>query len=159
MNFEPSDDQTMIAETFSRFLDEHSSMARVRAALPTGFDKALWTGLAELGALAMRVPEEAGGLGLGLFDAVLLMEQAGRTLVSGPLAETIVAARVLGILNGDSDLQAKIASGEAVASIAFSRCRVAALAADCRGRGRRGGHCPRWQQHHPRGPDRRRAQP
>ena len=27
MNFEPSEDQQMIAETFARYLDEHSSMA------------------------------------------------------------------------------------------------------------------------------------
>jgi hypothetical protein len=29
MNFHPSEDQAIIAEAFSRFLDEHSSMARV----------------------------------------------------------------------------------------------------------------------------------
>ena len=95
MNFDLTDDQEMMRDMFVRFLDEHSSIARVRSAAPSGFDPALWTGLAELGALSIRVPEEAGGLGLGLFDAVLLMEEAGRTLVSGPLAETLVVARML----------------------------------------------------------------
>ena len=84
MNFEPSDDQTMIAETFARFLDEHSSMPRVRAALPSGFDAELWRGIAEMGGFGMRLSEEAGGLGLGLIDAALLMEEVGRTLASGP---------------------------------------------------------------------------
>ena len=46
-------------------------------------------GLAEMGAFALRVPEAAGGLGLGLFDAVLLMEEVGRTIASGPIAEAI----------------------------------------------------------------------
>jgi len=86
LNFEPAEDQLMIAESFARFFDEHSSMARVRAAMPLGFDAALWRGLAEMGAFAMRVPESAGGLELGLLDAALVMEEAGRTLASGPVA-------------------------------------------------------------------------
>lgn len=121
MNFELTDDQQMMRDMFVRFLDEHSSMARVRAAAPSGFDAALWRGLAELGALSIRVPEEAGGLGLGLFDAAILMEEAGRTLVSGPLAETLVAARLMALLGGDAaaDLLGQVMTGDTVASIAF----------------------------------------
>ena len=77
MNFDLTDDQAMLRTTFARFLNEHSTPARVRAALPSGFDPALWKGLGELGAFAIRVPESAGGLGLGLLDAALLMEEAG----------------------------------------------------------------------------------
>src|SRR5210317_659349 len=95
MNFDLTEDQTMMGDMFARFLDEHSSMERVRSAQDTGFDQALWTGLAELGAFSIRVPEEDGGLGMGVFDATILMEEAGRTLVSGPLAEVLVAARLL----------------------------------------------------------------
>src|SRR5579871_4129001 len=98
MNFDLTDEQVMVRDTFARFLDENSSTARVRAAIETGgFDRALWTGLAELGAFALRVPEDAGGLGLGAFDAALLMEEAGRTLASGPLAETLIATRLLAL--------------------------------------------------------------
>ena len=56
MNLDLSQDQEMMRETFARFLNENSSPARVRAALPGGFDRALWTGLAELGAFSLRVP-------------------------------------------------------------------------------------------------------
>ena len=100
MNFDLTEEQEMVRDTFARFLDENSSSTRVRAAMPSGFDPALWQGLAELGALSLRVPEEAGGLGLGLFDAAILMEEAGRTLASGPLAEALVAARLLAQLGG-----------------------------------------------------------
>ncbi len=122
MNFNLSDDQRMMRETFARFLDEQSSMARVRSAAGTnGFDGALWQGLAELGAFGLRVPEEAGGLGLGLMDAVVLMEEAGRTLASGPLAETLVATRLLAILAGDaqSPLLERVLAGDKVLSLAF----------------------------------------
>jgi len=95
MNFEPTADQALMAESFARFFDEHSSMRRVRAALPTGFDPAMWRDFAELGGLGIRVPEQSGGSGLGLFDAALLMEVVGRTLASGPIAEAIVTARIL----------------------------------------------------------------
>ena len=121
MNFEPSDDQKMIGETFARFLDEHSSIPKVRAAMPLGFDAGLWRGLAELGAFAMRVPEAAGGLGLGLLDAALLMEEVGRTLASGPIAEAVIAAPLLA-LSAEADvaeLAGRLAAGEAVATLAM----------------------------------------
>ena len=38
MNLEPSDDQQMMLDSFTRFLDAESSIERVRAALPVGFD-------------------------------------------------------------------------------------------------------------------------
>jgi alkylation response protein AidB-like acyl-CoA dehydrogenase len=123
MNFDLSEDQRMMRESFARFLDEHSSPERVRrAAAAGGFDPALWRGLAELGAFSLRVPEEAGGVDLGVMDAVVLMEEAGRSLASGPLAETLVAARVLATLGRDAhaDLLAQVLSGDKVLTLAFA---------------------------------------
>ncbi len=87
----------------------------------SGFDRALWKGLAELGAFSIRVPEAAGGLDLGLLDATVLMEEAGRTLASGPIAETLVAARLLALLGGteNSALLKRVLSGASVVTIAF----------------------------------------
>ncbi|WP_298685804.1 acyl-CoA dehydrogenase [uncultured Sphingomonas sp.] len=118
MNFEPTDDQAMVVETFARFLDEHSSMARVRAALPSGFDADLWRGIAEMGAFALRVPEDAGGLGLSTFDAALIMEEVGRTLASGPIVEAIVAARLLATL-GESETLGRLTAGDAIVGLAL----------------------------------------
>ena len=119
MNFELSEEQELMRDSFARFLDEQSSTVRVRAAMPSGFDAKMWREFAELGALSIRVPEGAGGLGLGLLDAALLMEEAGRTLVSGPLAETLVSARLLALLGGQDDLLSRVLAGQAVASIAL----------------------------------------
>lgn len=119
MNFDLTDDQTMLRDTFARFLDSASSMALVRKGVEAGgFDQALWTGLADLGTFTIRVPENAGGLDLGLHDAVLVMEEVGRTLAHGPIAETIVAARLLGELGCEPALLADVMSGARVASIA-----------------------------------------
>ena len=121
MNFELSEDQQLMRDTFARYLNEHSSMVRVRAALPSGFDPALWAGLADLGALSLRVPEEAGGVGLGLLDAAVLMEEVGRTLASGPVAEALIAARLLATLDpgAHADLLDKVTTGRAIVSIAL----------------------------------------
>ena len=125
MNFDLTDDQEMMRDMFARFLGENSSLARVRAAESSdGFDAALWKGLAEQGALSIRVPESAGGLGLGLFDAAVLMEEAGRTLASGPLAEALVAARLLAELGGDEALLAEVLSGDTVATLALHDAAV-----------------------------------
>jgi len=119
MNFGINDEQRMLRDTFARFLDSESSTARVRKANEAGgFDPALWRGLAELGTFSMRVPENAGGLGMGTLDAALVMEEAGRTLASGPIAEAQMAARLLGMLPGHGLLEGVIAGGK-VATLAF----------------------------------------
>jgi 3-oxochol-4-en-24-oyl-CoA dehydrogenase len=121
MNLEINDDQLLVRESFARLLDDLSSMDRVRAAQPAGFDPELWTGLAELGAFGMRVSEESGGLGMATFDAAIVMEQAGRTLASGPLVETLMAARLLGALGGDDHAATlgRIIDGSCPATLAF----------------------------------------
>lgn len=121
MNLDLTEDQTIMRDSFARFLGEHSSMARVRAALPSGFDPALWKGLAELGAFSIRTPEDAGGAGLGVFDACILMEEAGRTLASGPIAEAILAAQLLARLGGRDQhkLLQKVLAGEVLITLAY----------------------------------------
>ncbi|MGE3692852.1 MAG: acyl-CoA dehydrogenase family protein [Novosphingobium sp.] len=120
MNFGLNDDQQMLRDTFARFLDENSSMARVRKANEAGgFDAELWRGLAELGTFSMRLGEAAGGLGMGTIDAALVMEEVGRKLASGPIAEALVAARLLGDLGADPALIEAVTSGAKVATLAF----------------------------------------
>ena len=116
MNFDLTAEQEMVRDTFARFLDENCTPQRLRATEAAGFDPELWQGLAELGAFGLRVPEEAGGLGLGTFDAAVVMEEVGRTLGAGPIAEAILAARVIGMLGGDPS---SIVAGEQVASLAL----------------------------------------
>ncbi|MFI1652991.1 acyl-CoA dehydrogenase family protein [Streptomyces avidinii] len=60
-----------------------------------GVDRALWRELGEAGFFALRLPESEGGVGLGLPEAVLVFEEAGRALVPGPLVATHLAAGVV----------------------------------------------------------------
>jgi alkylation response protein AidB-like acyl-CoA dehydrogenase len=102
MNLVLPDDSRAVLEMFERFFEQESSAARVRAAEPVGFDPALWRELVSLEAPFLRLAASAGGGGMGLFDACLMMEQAGRRLASAPLAESVVALRMLGELGGDA---------------------------------------------------------
>ena len=121
MNLEPTAEQTLVVDTFARFLDENSGTGRVRAALPSGFDASLWRELARLGAFGMRAPESAGGLGLPLFDAVLVMQEIGRTLASGPAAEAMVAAGLLAQVGGEAEraLLRQVLAGDKVVVMAL----------------------------------------
>ena len=118
MKLDLSEEQTLLSESVSRFLRVESSPARVRAAEPLGFDRALWAGLVEMGVPAMHVPEAAGGGGMSLLDAVLVAEQCGRYLASAPIVEVIVATRLLAEF-GAGDWLARIGGGEAVVTLAL----------------------------------------
>ena len=53
-----------------------------------GWSRARWALLADMGVVGLTVPETYGGLGLGLVDLVLLLEEAGRAGLPEPLLET-----------------------------------------------------------------------
>jgi acyl-CoA dehydrogenase len=121
MDLKPSSDQTHIRDEARRLLAERAGSEQLRRAIKAdGFDAALWATIAgELGWCAVAVPEEAGGLGLGTFELVLLAEECGRRLAPAPfwstacLAAPLVAA--LGAGKARSVLLARIAAGEAAA--------------------------------------------
>ena len=66
--------------------------------------------MAEQGWLAIELPEDDGGLGLGMVELAVLCEEIGRRLVAAPFLPTIVA---LGALCGD-EARAVAANDEVV---------------------------------------------
>jgi alkylation response protein AidB-like acyl-CoA dehydrogenase len=119
------EDSLPVQEAFERFFAAESTSARVRAAEPTGFDPALWRELVAMDAPLMRTSADAGGGGMSLFDACLVMEQAGRRLAAAPLAESMVALRALGELGGDvaRDWIEKSRDGETLLTLALRQAR------------------------------------
>jgi alkylation response protein AidB-like acyl-CoA dehydrogenase len=61
-----------------------SRIRKLRFTLP-GYDPAVVTRMGEMGWLAMRVPEEAGGAGMGLAELAALAEALGQGVVPEPL--------------------------------------------------------------------------
>jgi len=120
-------DSLPVKEMFERFFAAESTSARVRAAEPVGFDADLWRELVSIDAPFIRLDAEAGGGGMSLFDACLMMEQAGRRLASVPLAESVVAIRILGQLGGDRARQwiQRVRDGETVLTLALLEAKPA----------------------------------
>ncbi|MET9676037.1 acyl-CoA dehydrogenase family protein [Streptomyces sp. NPDC006482] len=93
MDFRLTEDQRAlrkgVRELLARLFDREALRAAVDA---PSLDRGLWRELGAAGFFALRLPEEEGGVGLGLPEAVLAFEEAGRCLVPGPLVATHVAA-------------------------------------------------------------------
>ncbi len=106
MNLTLTAEQQMLQEAATRLFAAESTPQRVRAAEASaqapGFDAALWQQLVEGGFATLRMPEPDAPAGMGLLEAVLLAEIAGAHLASVPLAEAVVAARLLALLPGDA---------------------------------------------------------
>ena len=125
MNFEFSDDQKQLRDQAQRFLAEKCPPKAVRAVLEgsAGYDKALWSGLAEMGFLGVAIPEEFGGTGAGHLELCVIAEEMGRALAPVPFSSTVyLAAEALMLAGSDAQKQKwlpKIASGEAIGTLAL----------------------------------------
>ncbi|MEU4349123.1 acyl-CoA dehydrogenase family protein [Streptomyces sp. NPDC023838] len=101
MDFRLTDDQRALRTGVRELLARRFDGPALRAAVDEGgLDRDLWRALGEAGFFALRLPEEAGGVGLGLPEAVLVFEEAGRALLPGPLIATHLAA---GLVDGAAE--------------------------------------------------------
>jgi alkylation response protein AidB-like acyl-CoA dehydrogenase len=100
VRFGLTDDQLAFRDAVRDLLSKECSPAVVRAAweAPAGqLDRGVWDALAEMGVLAMLVPEDQDGLGLDETWLVPILEEAGRAALPHPLVDTaMVAAPLLG---------------------------------------------------------------
>ncbi|MFG2829850.1 acyl-CoA dehydrogenase family protein [Streptomyces sp. NPDC048434] len=103
MDFQLTDDQRALRDGTRELLAGRFGRDRLRAAVgDPALDRALWRELGAAGFFALRLPEEDGGVGLGLPAAVLVFEEAGRALLPGPLvACQLLAGAVDGVAAGE----------------------------------------------------------
>ncbi|WP_055490445.1 acyl-CoA dehydrogenase family protein [Streptomyces sp. TP-A0356] len=105
MRFRLTDDQKALKSGVRDLLAGRFGRDALRAAVerPGVLDRALWRELGAAGFFALRLPEADGGVGLGLPEAVLVFEEAGRALLPGPLVAThLAAAEVPGAATGQT---------------------------------------------------------
>ncbi|ELS54070.1 acyl-CoA dehydrogenase family protein [Streptomyces viridochromogenes] len=105
MRFQLTEDQRALRDGVRELLARRFGREELRAAVdaPGRLDRALWRELGAAGFFALRLPEAEGGVGLGLPEAVLAFEEAGRALVPGPLVATHLAAgQVPGAATGEA---------------------------------------------------------
>lgn len=69
--------------------------ARVLRDAATEIDRSAWDAIVKAGWLATLVAEKHDGLGLGMFDLALALEETGRQIVMAPLVEAAIAVRAV----------------------------------------------------------------
>ncbi|WJV48034.1 acyl-CoA dehydrogenase family protein [Streptomyces flavofungini] len=93
MDFQLDDDQRALRRGLRDVLEGRFGRDALRAAVAElRIDRKLWRALGDAGFFALCLPEDAGGVGLGLPEAVLAFEEAGRVLLPGPAVATFLAA-------------------------------------------------------------------
>lgn len=98
------EDEALIADTFQSFFDNECPTSVVRAAEPLGFDRSLWSSLAQMEALAMGAVADHGGGGATMSQLVLVAKAMGTVVAPVPLVEHLVATRALGAAVTASEL-------------------------------------------------------
>lgn len=123
MDFNHSDDRTMLKDMVSRFLADNYPLAdRNRSAENTeGFSRDIWQQFADLGLIGALFDERHGGFGGAGFDISVLFEALGRGLVNEPfLASAILGGGVIAELGEDAqkDILADVIAGKTLLALA-----------------------------------------
>jgi alkylation response protein AidB-like acyl-CoA dehydrogenase len=125
MNFGFNDEQELLRSTARKFFENECGSDTVRRLMetPEGISPDLWTKLAEQGWLGLVYPEAYDGMGLGLVDLVVLMEEMGRAVVPGPYFSAVLLGG-LAILEAGGEGQKKewlpkIAAGDRRVALAW----------------------------------------
>ncbi len=92
MDFALSNEQQMLQESARRFFADRHPIRRARLALPwsDALQRELWRDMAGMGWLGLLAPESQAGLQLGMCEAFLIAEAAGRQLLNLPFAASAV---------------------------------------------------------------------
>ncbi len=85
----------MLRETAGRLFQAHCDTATQRLADQGTWPVALWAAVEEAGLHRALVPEDAGGFGVPVADALSLLKVAGAHALPLPLAETMLASWLL----------------------------------------------------------------
>ena len=146
MNFDFSEEQTMIKDSVSRFVREEYDFDTRRKIINSdeGMSREFWSMFAELGWLSVPFAEEYGGFAGAVEDIAAVMEEMGKGIVVEPYASTVVVFG--GLLSASTNKVLKseviptIIDGSCLGSLAsveaqsrYEMCDVATTATPCDG--------------------------
>ncbi len=127
MNFDFSDDQKLLRDQARKFLTDKCDRSTVRTVLEDNsnyYSSDLWKSISEMGWTGTAIPEEYGGLGLGMLELCIIAEELGRSLAPTPFSSSIYLFAEFIKLYGNEEQKTKIlpliASGEKIGTFALS---------------------------------------
>lgn len=142
MDFTFSEEQQMLLDTTRRFMAKDygfETRREIKEQAQDGFSRKVWQALADIGLLALNVPEAEGGLGGSAIDTMLVMNAVGEGLLLEPyLSSAVLATQTIARL-GTPDQRGEwlpaLAAGETIATLAhdepssrFDRMQIATRA-------------------------------
>lgn len=124
MNFNLNDEQRQLDDLLRRFVSKDYGFEQRNTILRSeaGFSRDIWQALADLGVLALNVPEDHGGLDAGPVETMIVMQALGRGLVLEPVAASAVVAthalREVATPEQQAEWLPALAAGERIAVLA-----------------------------------------
>ena len=126
MKFALTDEQRALQDAVRSYLRDKFGQQQVREVYENpdtdGVPAGLWKAIGEQGWLAVLVPEEHDGIGLGLLDAAVIARAFGAGTVPGPWLGTILVGEALRLAGSDEQkkqLLPRLAAGEVKGAIAL----------------------------------------
>ena len=125
MNFNLSEEQTMIQDSIVRFVADSYELDQRNATVAQehGFRAKHWQQFAELGWLSIPFAEEHSGFGGGPVDTMVIMQEIGRGLVAEPFLPTVLLFGGLLQAGASAELQGEyipqIIAGELQGAFAY----------------------------------------
>ncbi|MGH9015900.1 MAG: acyl-CoA dehydrogenase family protein [Acidimicrobiia bacterium] len=125
MDLDFSPEQEMLRETVRGVCEQHAPLTVVRELEddPVGYPEKLWEQLAQLDLCGLLLPEEHGGAGMSLLDAVVVYEELGRALAPSPhFVSTVMSGGVIARTGSDAQRREwlpRIAAGETILTPAW----------------------------------------
>jgi alkylation response protein AidB-like acyl-CoA dehydrogenase len=106
-------DRKELRDSVANFCLKAANLQHTRSVVESDrdFDPEMWRTMAEMGWTCLLVPEEQGGLGLGIADMMVVAEELGRYALSEPLLEVAVSSVLLLSQSQDSDLRNSLLEG------------------------------------------------
>ena len=145
MNFNLSEEQTMIQDSVARFVQDNYAFDQRNAtvALQHGFSAGNWQQFAELGWLSIPFAEEYGGFGGGPVDTMVIMQEFGRGLVAEPFLPTVLLFGALLQAGASEEVKGalipQIVAGELQGAFAFAERQSRYAITDIKTRARQDG--------------------
>ena len=114
-----------LKDSVTDFVQRGTDIARVRALRGSAheYERKVWKQMAELGWLGVAIPEDYGGMGLGMSEAAIVAEGLARALVPEPYtAAAILAAGAIAACENEAlkaDLLPPFVAGDKVMALAW----------------------------------------
>lgn len=126
MQFVVTEEQGLLQDQVRDLLEKQATPESLRTLITEGrpWNPRLWRAMADMGLPGAAIPEEYGGVGLGIMELAVVCEELGRAVAPVPFFSSVCMAAEAIALAGSGDQKARwlprLASGEAVATLAWA---------------------------------------